>query len=65
MLTKMDLKQIDNLISKILQNVATKDDLKKELKPIKSDIAKVRKVVDVMLSMFGRIEEHLHLPSVF
>jgi len=61
----MDLKQIDNLISKRLQNVATKDDLKKELKPIKSDIAKVRKDVDVMLSMFGRIEEHLHLPSVF
>ena len=61
----MDLKQIDNLISKRLQNVATKDDLKKELKPIKSDIAKVRKDVDVMFSMFGRIEEHLHLPSVF
>jgi len=59
MLTKSDLKEIDNVVSKRLQNVTTKDDLKRELKPIKSDVAKTRKDIDVMLSMFDR--EYLQL----
>lgn len=74
MLTKTDLKQIDNLISKRLQNVATKDSLKEELKPIKSDVAKIRKDIDVIIALFDReyvnlrkrvekIEEHLGLSS--
>lgn len=74
MLTKIDLKQIDSLISKRLQNVATKDSLKEELKPIKSDVAKIRKDIDVIIALFDReyinlrkrvekIEEHLGLSS--
>lgn len=74
MLTKTDLKQIDNLISKRLQNVAIKDSLKEELKPIKSDVAKIRKDIDVIIALFDRkyinlrkrvekIEEHLGLSS--
>ncbi|KKQ43169.1 MAG: hypothetical protein US60_C0006G0013 [Microgenomates group bacterium GW2011_GWC1_37_8] len=75
MLTKSDLKEIDNVVSKRLQNVTTKDDLKRELKPIKSDVAKTRKDIDVMLSIFDReylqlrkgverIEEHLGLETI-
>ena len=75
MLTKSDLKEIDNVVSKRLQNVTTKDDLKRELKPIKSDVAKTRKDIDVMLSMFDReylqlrkrverIEEHPGLETI-
>ena len=57
MVTKPDLREIDNLLTK-------------HLKPLKSDVAKIRKDVDVMPSMFDReyvelrtriekIEEHL------
>lgn len=66
MLTKTDLKQIDNVLA---------SRLRQELKPVKSDISKIRKDVDVMLSMFDReyidlrrrmerIEEHLNLPPL-
>lgn len=79
MLTKTDLKQIDNLISRRLQNTTTKDDLKylatkQDLKSIKSDIAKIRKDIDVIIALFDReyinlrkrvekIEEHLGIPT--
>jgi len=66
MLTKTDLKKIDNLLDKRF---------KIELKPIKSDISKIRKDIDVIISLFDReyvnlrqrverIEEHLNLPPL-
>jgi hypothetical protein len=62
MLTKTDLTKLDKLISK-------------RLKPIKSDIAKIRKDIDVIVSLFDReymdirrrierIEDHLNLPPL-
>ena len=64
MLTKSDFKEIDNIVTKRI---------KQELKPVKSDIAKMRK--DVIISLFDReyvdlrkrverIEEHLNLPPI-
>ncbi len=66
MLTKTDLSAIDELLS---------NRFKVELKPIKHDIAKVRKDIDGILSLFDqeyvdlrkrveRIEEHLQLSSL-
>ncbi|MEK7165779.1 MAG: hypothetical protein AAB874_03160 [Patescibacteria group bacterium] len=51
---------------------ATKDDLKRELKPIKDDIADIRKKMNSIISFFDReylafrkrvefIEKHLHI----
>lgn len=62
MLTKSDLKEINTLLTR-------------QLKPIKTDVSKTRKDVDVMLSMFDReyvelrrrvdrIEEHLNLEPI-
>lgn len=62
MLTKSDLKEINTLLTR-------------QLKPIKTDVSKTRKNVDVMLSMFDReyvelrrrvdrIEEHLNLEPI-
>lgn len=45
MLTKTDIKEIDNLLSKRL---------KIELKPIKSDLSKIRKGIDGIVSLFNR-----------
>jgi hypothetical protein len=64
MLTKTDLKAIDNLFTKRFRE---------ENKPIKEDIAKMRKDINLIVSFFNqeyvnlrtrveRIEEHLHLP---
>ncbi|OGM03216.1 hypothetical protein A2115_02820 [Candidatus Woesebacteria bacterium GWA1_41_8] len=64
MLSKKDINQIDTVFA---------ERLKQDLKPVKSDITKIRKDIDVMLSMFDReyleirkrierIEEHLNLP---
>lgn len=74
MLTKTDLKQIDKLLTKRISSETSKS-VKKELKPIKSDMSKVRKDVDVIITLFDReyvdlrkrveaIEEHLQLSSV-
>lgn len=70
MLTKSDLKEIDRVVSKRI-----KTEIKTELKPIKSDISKMRKDIDVLISLFDRdyvdlrnrverIEEHLDLPPL-
>ncbi len=75
MLTKTDLVQIKKVFKNELKNSLTKNDLKKELKPMKSDIAKIRKDVDVVISLFDReylelrarverIEEHLNLEQI-
>jgi len=61
MLTKIDLKQIDRVIS---------TRIKQELKPVRFDLSKVRKDTDVIITLFDReyldlrkrveaIEEHL------
>lgn len=71
MLTKTDLQAIDNLIVKRVDEVVTKR-IREEHKPIRKDISKMRKDIDVMLSLFDReyvnlrsrverIEEHLSL----
>lgn len=74
MLTKTDLQAIDNLIVKRVDEVVTKR-IREEHKPIRKDISKMRKDIDVMLSLFDReyvnlrsrverIEEHLNIPSM-
>lgn len=70
MLTKNDLTEIDKIVTQRI-----KTELKTELKPIKSDIAKMRKDIDVIISLFDReyldlrkrverIEDHLNLPPL-
>lgn len=70
MLTKTDLKEIGNLLDERLDKK-----FKIELKPIKSDISKIRKDIDAIISLFDReyvnirqrverIEEHLNLPPL-
>ena len=70
MLTKTDLKDIGNLLDERLDK-----QFKIKLKPIKSDISKIRKDIDVIVSLFDReyinlrqrierIEEHLNLPNL-
>ena len=66
MLTKDDIKSIDNLLSRRFMA---------ELAPIKSDISKMRNGIDVIISLFDRkyidlrkrierIEGHFDLPPV-
>jgi len=80
MLTKSDLSEIRIVVKNEVKRFTTKDDLKtlatkNDLKPIKSDIAKIRKDIDAMLSMLDReyvelrkrverLEEHLNLPPL-
>lgn len=70
MLTKTDLKDIGNLLDERLDK-----QFKIKFKPIKSDISKIRKDIDVIISLFDReyinlrqrierIEEHLNLPNL-
>lgn len=65
MLTKNDLNQIDTVVAKRIQT---------ELKPIKQDVAKIRKDMSTIVNFFDReylelrkrvdrIEEHLNLSS--
>ena len=72
MLNKSDLSQIRKTVQEALGEHPTKADLAKELKPIKSDVAKIRKDIDAIISLFdreyvdlrkrvARIEEHLGL----
>lgn len=78
--TKVDLaKELGNHptkadLARALENHPTKADLAKELKPIKSDTAKIRKDIDAIISLFdreyvdlrkrvARIEEHLGLST--
>ncbi len=66
MLTKTDLQAIDGIVA---------NRIREELKPVKKDISKMRKDIDVMLSLFDReyvdlrtrverIEEHLNLSAL-
>ena len=50
MLTKSDLKNL---------NLITKDCLKKELRPIKADLRKIRKDINTVIDFFDR--EYLNL----
>ena len=75
MLTKTDLSQIRKITrqeTKAIVQQETKTITRKELKPIKTDIAKIRKDIGVIISFFDkeylelrhrvkRIEEHLNL----
>ncbi len=88
MLTKTDIKIIKDLLKDFatkndlktfaikddLKAFATKDDLQKELKPIKRDINKIRRDLEMVTGTLDeeqvklnrrveRIETHLHLPS--
>ncbi len=67
------MKSTDIGFQKIIKNEIQKT-IKTEFKPIKSDMGKMRKDIDTMLSLFDReyidlrqrverIEEHLNLPS--
>lgn len=75
MLTKTDLVQIKKVVKSELKTSATKTDLKRELNPIRSDTAKMRKDIDVIISLFDRdyleirarverIEQHLKLEPI-
>jgi len=78
MLTKGDLEQIREIVRDESRAVVREDAriiMQEELVPVKKDIAKIRKDVGVMLSMFDReyvelrrrverIEQHLSLPPV-
>ncbi len=66
MLTKSDLKQIDSVVSKRI---------KKEMKPLKSDVSNIRKDTKTLINYFDReyleirarierIEEHLNLEPI-
>lgn len=59
MLTKSDLSQIRKAVKEELANHPTKTDLAKELRPIKDDMAHVRKDIKVIVSFFDR--EYLEL----
>lgn len=87
MLTKKDLTQIQKVVKeelgdyptkadleKALSNHPTKADLAKELKPVKQDIAQIRKDVKVIVNLFDReyvelrrrverIEQHLGITA--
>ncbi|HUD20428.1 MAG TPA: hypothetical protein VMR81_08360 [Patescibacteria group bacterium] len=82
MLTKTDLQAIDNLVTKRVNeaidtrvgDIVTKR-IREELKPMKEDIVKIRKDINVIVSFFDReytnlrtrverIEEHLQLPAI-
>ena len=85
MLNKTDLQHIQKIVKtevqqetkKIvkdeLKNLVTKDDLKKELYPIKKDVTQIRKDIKAIIAFFDheylelrkrveRIEDHLNLP---
>ena len=83
MLTKIDLLKIERIIHgetrKIVKdevkNLVSKDDLKKELDPVKKDITSIRKDQKVIVSFFDneylelrkrveRLENHLSLPPI-
>lgn len=72
MLTKNDLSQIRKAVKEELVTHPTKNDLTKELRPIKDDITHIRKDIKAIVSFFDReylelrrrverIEEHLGL----
>jgi len=54
MLTKIDVKQIRQAIKEELYNHPTKQDLAKELKSMKNDIAEIRKDTKGIVSFFDR-----------
>ena len=54
MLTKTGLKQIKGIVQ-----VETTKTIKGELKPIKNDISKIRKDIDVIISLFDK--EYINL----
>jgi len=71
--SSISMKSTDIGFQKIIKNEIQKT-IKTEFKPIKSDMGKMRKDIDTMLSLFDReyidlrqrverIEEHLNLPS--
>ena len=75
MLTKTDLAQIKKVVKTEFKGSVTKSDLRKELNPIRSDITKIRKDIDVIISLFDReyleirarverIEQHLNLEPI-
>jgi hypothetical protein len=70
MLTKQDLQAIDNLLAKRTDEIVTK-----HINPIKKDIVKIQKDINLIVSFFdrehtnlrrrvSRIEDHLHLPAL-
>lgn len=75
MLTTDDIQQLKDVLIPVL-NESLDTKLDEKLKPVKEDIAKIRKDVNAMLSVFDneyvdlrsrleRIEEHLKLTSYF
>lgn len=69
MLTKSDLKEIDNVISKRVKPVG------KDIKTLKTDISQIRKDVKTIINYFDReylelrkrverIEEHLNIEPI-
>lgn len=77
MLTKEDVSLIEEVLDKRFNQFDQKigEKLKRELKPIKEDMTKTRKDINVIVSLFDReyvdlrkrverIEEHLQIPQI-
>jgi len=79
MLTKTDLQAIDNLFTRRLDEAITHridtlitKRIRQELKPVKKDISKIRKDMNLIVTFFDReyttlrkrLEEHTHLPLI-
>jgi len=74
MLTKTDFAQIKKIVHEEVQT-ETRKVVREELKPIKEDVAKIRKDIKTIVAFFDReylelrhrverIENHLNLPAL-
>ncbi len=73
MLTKTDIKQIDNVVSKGIKKEISP--IKKDIRTLKSDVSEIRRDIKTLINYFDRkyleirarverIEEHLNLEQI-